>query len=360
MASLTSLSVSMAQRLSPAPASPGQDTLVRVTVHCMPYVPSAGANRLEQVRKLMHAQAGVVATRQLRELGVSYPVVRAELAAGRWTRLSEGIYFLGNTRPGADSLQWAALLACGEGAVLSHNTAAAIYGFARTRWFTTQREVSIPEDRQEVAVPGVRVRRSRLLPGKATVYDGWPITTAADTVLDLVAEMRSPHDAVALLTDACRSKSVTAEEILKAMGRRKRQRHRQLVKDVLADVVGGVESILEHRYLVKVERAHGLPRGRRQVKARGAGGVPICRDVDYDEFDTVVELDGRLGHEGSGRHRDRRRDNAGTVGRKATLRYGHADLREPCETAAEVATVLGDRGWTGQLTKCGPHCTALR
>ena len=186
----------------------------------------------------------------------------------------------------------------------------------------------------------MRVRRSRLLPGKATVHDGWPITTAADTVLDLVAEMRSPHDVVALLTDACRSKAVTAEEILKAMGRRKRQRHRQLVKDVLADVVGGVESILEHKYLVRVERAHGLPRGRRQVKARARRCPDLSRTSSYDEFDTVVELDGRLGHEGSGRHRDRRRDNAGTVQRKATLRYGHADLTEPCEAAPEVATVL--------------------
>jgi hypothetical protein len=203
------------------------------------------------------------------------------------------------------------------------------------------------------------VRRSRLLPGKATVHEGWPITSAADTVLDLVAEMRSSHDVVGLLTDACRSKVLTAEDILMALGRRKRQRHRQLVKDVLADVVGGVESILEHRYLVKVERPHGLPRGRRQVKA-WANGVPICKDVEYDEFDTVVELDGRLGHEGSGRHRDRRRDNAGTVRRKATLRYGHADLKVPCETAAEVAIVLHDRGWTGRLTKCGPQCTALR
>lgn len=267
---------------------------------------------------------------------------------------------MANASPGPGARRWAALLACGDGAVLSDNTAAEIYGFARSRWFTRLHEVSIPDDRREVAVPGVRVRRSRLLPGKATVHEGWPITTAADTVLDLVAQMRSPHDVVALLTDACRSKSVTAEEILKAMGRRKRQRHRQLVKDVLADVVGGVESLLEHRYLVKVERAHGLPRGRRQVKARGADGVPICRDVDYDEFDIVVELDGRLGHEGSGRHRDRRRDNSGTVRRKATLRYGHADLREPCEAAAEVATVLRDRGWTGQLTKCGPRCTAVR
>lgn len=325
----------------------------------MSYSPSTGATRLAQVRVLTRGQAGVVATRQLRALGVDYPTVRAELASGRWIRLSEGVYFLGNTRPGPQALLWAALLACGEGAVLSHDTAAEVYGFARPRRASALVEVSIPVDRQEVAVPGVRVRRSRLLPGKATASNGWPVTTAADTVLDLVAEMRSPHDVVALLTDACRSKAVTADEILKAMGRRKRQRHRQLVKDVLADVIGGVESILEHRYLVKVERAHGLPRGRRQVKGR-ANGVPICKDVEYDEFDTVVELDGRLGHEGSGRHRDRRRDNAGTVRRKATLRYGHADLMEPCEAAREVAIVLRDRGWTGQLTKCGPLCTALR
>ena len=129
------------------------------------------------------------------------------------------------------------------------------------------------------------------------------ITTVADTVLDLVAEMRSPHDVVALLTDACRSKAVSAEEILTAMGRRKRQRHRQLVKDVPADVTGGVESLLEHKYLVRVERPHGLPKGQRQVKAV-AHGRPIRKDVEYDEFATVVELDGRFGHEGPGRHRD--------------------------------------------------------
>jgi hypothetical protein len=249
-------------------------------------------------------------------------------------------------------------VASGDGAVLSHDTAARVYGFARSAR-EDRVEVSIPETRKETAVVGVRLRRSRLLPGKATVHEGWPITTAADTVLDLIAEMRAPHAVVGLLTDACRTTVVTADEILKAMGQRKRQRHRQLVKDVLADVVGGVESILEHRYLVKVERPHGLPRGRRQVKA-WVDGVPICKDVEYDGFDTVVELDGRLGHEGSGRHRDRRRDNAGTVRRKATLRYGHADLMDPCAIAREVAIVLQDRGWTGEPTTCGPECTALR
>ena len=53
----------------------------------------------------------------------------------------------------------------------------------------------------------------------------------------------SPHDVVALLTDACRSDVVTWSELLGAMGRRKRQRHRWLVKDVLADVKGDLTGI---------------------------------------------------------------------------------------------------------------------
>lgn len=319
--------------------------------------PTSGARELIRLRAFARQQAGVISARQAADLGVTHDGIRRQLAAGRLVRLHEGVYLTGNMRPGAASRWWAALLASGDGAVLSHWTAAEIYGFTRQRPGKLI-HVSIPASRVEVAPSEVRVHRSRLLPAKATVHGGWPITTAADTVLDLVAEMWSPHDVVALLTDACRSKAVMAEEILKTMGRRKRQRHRQLVKDVLADVIGGVESLLEHKYLVRVERPHGLPRGRRQVKAR-ARGLPIYEDVEYEEFETVVELDGRLGHEGSGRHRDRRRDNSGTRKGKATLRYGHADLQEPCEAALEVATVLWSRGWTGQLTSCGPRCRAV-
>jgi hypothetical protein len=148
---------------------------------------------------------------------------------------------------------------------------------------------------------------------------------------------------------------VTVEQILEAMALRKRQRHRQLIKDVLVDVRGGVESRLEHRYLVAVERPHGLPVGRRQVKQL-LNGVATRKDVEYDEYSTVVELDGRLGHEGSGRHRDRRRDNSSTRQGRSTLRYGHADLEQPCEVAVEVTDVLRQNGWTGVLRPCSPRC----
>lgn len=66
--------------------------------------------------------------------------------------------------------------------------------------------------------------------------------------------------------------------------------------EVLEDVATGVYSVLEHRYLTRVERPHGLPTARRQRVVR-AGRGPAYRDVEYPTIGLVVELDGRLGHD---------------------------------------------------------------
>lgn len=54
--------------------------------------------------------------------------------------------------------------------------------------------------------------------------------------------------------------------------------------------------MLEHRYLTRVERPHGLPVGRRQRTVR-VGRTAAYRDVEYRGLAAVVELDGRFGHE---------------------------------------------------------------
>ena len=124
---------------------------------------------------------------------------------------------------------------------------------------------------------------------------------------------------------------------------------------MLVDVAEGAQSPLELKYLRDVERAHALPVGSRQVRV--AGQRVIWVDVDYDEFTTRVELDGRLGHQGEGRFRDRRRDNRAVVGRVWSLWYGYAEtFGTPCDVAVEVALVLADRGWTGAPRPCGPDC----
>ena len=114
-----------------------------------------------------------------------------------------------------------------------------------------------------------------------------------------------------------------------------------------------MHSELERRHLVDVERAHGLPTGRRQ---RAAGKTR--QDAYYDEFATVVELDGRVVHVLSDASwRDMVRDNATAERGETTLRYGWQDVRHrPCEVAAQMANVLRANGWTGHARPCRPGC----
>ncbi len=86
----------------------------------------------------------------------------------------------------------------------------------------------------------------------------------------------------------------------------------------------------------------------------------IWVDVDYETFTTRVELDGRVGHVGEGKFRDRRRDNRAAVSGRAPLRYGFEEVfGDACGVATEVAAVLWQRGWTGRLKPCGPGCSAV-
>lgn len=76
----------------------------------------------------------------------------------------------------------------------------------------------------------------------------------------------------------------------------------------------------------------------------------------YEAYDTVVELDGRLGHEYESAFRDRRRDNAAIVRGDVALRYGFVDVDEhPCDTAAQVALVLHARGWSAEPFRVQPR-----
>ena len=73
----------------------------------------------------------------------------------------------------------------------------------------------------------------------------------------------------------------------------------------------------------------------------------------YEEYQLVVELDGRLGHDGIGRFRDMYRDNAGVVEGVVTLRYGWHDVTDrPCAMAIQVGDVLMRRGWFGVPRRC--------
>ena len=181
-----------------------------------------------------------------------------------------------------------------------------------------------------------------------------PRTTVEDTVLDL-CEQAEPRELVHWLTQAVQTRRTTPARLLSALEGRARHSRRALLRELLGDVADGAESPPELRYLRDVERAHGLPRADRQHGNRRRHR----RDVRYSAFAVVVEVYGRLGHEGLGRFRDVARDNGALLDGEVTLRYGSVDVSGvPCAVARQVGSVLDRRGWDGEVRRC-PRCRAV-
>jgi len=118
---------------------------------------------------------------------------------------------------------------------------------------------------------------------------------------------------------------------------------------------------MEMRYVRDVERSHGLPRGLRQYSTRRDGSA--LHDVGYRDQRVVVELDGRLGHEGpDARVKDGIRDRREATTGWLTIRAFWRDVAgHPCDLAADTGAVLGTRGWRGQVHPCRRRdCTIRR
>ncbi|WP_375426032.1 hypothetical protein [uncultured Friedmanniella sp.] len=151
------------------------------------------------------------------------------------------------------------------------------------------------------------------------------------------------------VTRAVQTRRTTSVRLRRALEARSRHGQRQLLSELLGDVAPGIDSPLELRYLRDVERPHGLPKADRQHLSRHRHR----REVVYVQYGLVVELDGRLGHEGMGRFRDMHRDNLALVLGQGTLRYGFGDVAgRSCLVARQVFGVLAARGFAGPFIRC--------
>ena len=131
---------------------------------------------------LADRQHGVVSSRQLQTLGMGRRAVEYRTAIGRLHRINHGVYAVGRPALTIRGHWMAAVLACGPGAVLSHRSAAALWGVGRSGWKT---DVTVPGDRRGRG--GIRVHRAKLQPADITTHDGIPVTTVARMLLDLAA-----------------------------------------------------------------------------------------------------------------------------------------------------------------------------
>jgi very-short-patch-repair endonuclease len=134
-------------------------------------------------------QWGVVAAFQLLELGLDHSAIRRRVMAGHLHRVHRGVYAVGHRRLTGDGHWMAGVLACGPGAVLSHQCAGARWDILRSS--SALVHITAPW-RSRHGIERIRVHRVRRLdPQDVTVRAGIPVTTVARTLLDLAAVLNA-------------------------------------------------------------------------------------------------------------------------------------------------------------------------
>jgi hypothetical protein len=310
---------------------------------------------MEELDLILADQDGVISRWQALAAGLSRVDVSRKIRRREWTPIHPGVYVKHTGPLTWQQRAWAAVLYSWP-AVLSHGSAvrAGLHDGLLSIDDSTI-DVAVDRGRKLVAPDGVRLHRIANLEDRARWHLQPPSIAFEDAVLDTAASKDRLLDAVGELTKACGTRKTTAAKLLDALGQRQRIAGRQWLASVLRDIADGTCSVLEHGYLVKVERAHGLPPGSRQKPGRASRGG-VFRDVVYD-FGLIVELDGRAFHESTeARDRDLDRDLDAAVESGETIRLGYGQVfARPCAIAERVAAILQRCGWPGVPVTC-PSC----
>jgi hypothetical protein len=242
-------------------------------------------------------------------------------------------------------------LYAGDPAILSHRTAAEQWGMRTGQPGAIH--VTVPYNSSAVSQPLVTVHRSRAFQYIA-VAGVPPLTSRADTAVDLAVAEDDARDAQRVLTELITGRRVSAGQVRERLAMRPPRRHRFALEQALNRTESGVCSVLEEVYAVEVEQAHGIPEARRQLPV-WVDGRRLYEDVGYDELGIplTVRLDGRTHLEPDVAYRDRRRGNVAVLNGRDSLVFGWRELEEaPCSAAREVASLLHRHGWQGPLLRC--------
>lgn len=306
---------------------------------------------------LITRQSGVVSRRQAVDHGLGDHDVRRLLRRREWAAAHRGVYVTHTGPPTWLQHAWAAVLGRGPAALFGPSairaTERALGGLG------TDEVLHVAVDRHHGAVADrdrVHVHHVSRLNETVLWHAAPPRQRYEEAVLDVALAAPDRLSTVAALARACSTRRTTPARLRVALAGRPNAADRAAVLDLLRDVEEGTCSALEHAYLTRVERPHGLPRAVRQQRGRGRAGV-VYRDAAYRD-EVYVELDGVLFHEGvAHRDRDHERDlDALVEGRRtARLTWGQVFDR-PCRTALQVGRLLQRSGVTAPLRACGPSC----
>ena len=290
------------------------------------------------VAEVAARQHGIVGRKQLRELGLGERAIDHRVQAGRLHRVHRAVYAVGHPLLTRDGRWLAAVLAGGEGAILSHRSAAELLGLLPPDEGPT--EIIVPCDRRDR--PGLILHQGRVRPDERTAVRGVAVTTVARTLLDLASTVddrtlrRAIHEAeVHRLLDRLAVDSALA-------GRRRRRGVGRLTAALADRGLGSARTRteLELRFLELVADQR-LPAPRANLRV-SVGRRSFEVDFAWPEKRLIAELDGHAVHATREKfERDRERDRvlstAGWRVVRITWRQLHDD---PDAIVADLRSLL--------------------
>jgi hypothetical protein len=277
----------------------------------------------------------VVAAWQLLALGIGKGAIDYWLRCGRLHVIHRGVYAVGHPVLGDKGRLWAALLACGPKAVISHRSAAKLWGIRPNS--RPAIDVTAP-GRSRHRREGIDVHLVRQLdPRDVTTIDGIPVTTLARTLLDL-AEVVPRSQLPRAIAEADYLRLFDLKAVQEVLSRSDGRRGVKALSLVLTAAVPKerTRSALEQAFLDFCDQ-RGIPRPKVNTHPDG----PEV-DMVWPQQGLIVELDGYQGHrtrrafEG-----DRRRDAAHLLKGLRTIRVTHRWLtQEPDDLEHTIKQLL--------------------
>jgi very-short-patch-repair endonuclease len=280
----------------------------------------------------------VAAGWQLVPLGVTRDAIRHGRRSGWLHPVHRDVYAVGHRALGLRGVHFAAVLACGPHAVLSHRSAAHLWDVRRTSRSAV--DVIVP-GRSRMSRKGIDVHRVRHLePRDVTALDGIPVTTLARTLLDLAEVV--PEDHVAKAMEQAERRRLldlrALEELLdRSPGRRGQRPLRSILRD--AALEPGIREELERRFARLVQEA-GLSRPLFNTLVEG-----YEVDAYWPDAKLIVELDGYEFHRTrKSFEADRQRDATLLLAGYRVVRFTWRQLtRQPRAVIATVRRLLTAR-----------------
>jgi very-short-patch-repair endonuclease len=278
-----------------------------------------------EIARIARTQHGVVTARQLLGAGMSRAGITRRTQQGLLHREYRGVYRVGHRAPSVEARYLAAVLACGEGAALSHHAAAHHLGLRRGA--PPAPEVTAPAAR---AVRGVITHKGA---AGSIIHRGIPTVTVPRTIVAL-----APLLSIDALGELCHRAGIlhrTRPQDVPFHGAPGAAKLRAILHGDHPTILSRLESDF-----VAALRAEGLVLP--QTNRRHEEGYVDCR---WPGRRLTVELDSyRFHHSRHAWEQDNRRDRAARARGDEVRRYTWADVHEHrAAMLADLSRLLGAR-----------------